>query len=76
MMKRVLVLVLVSVAFLTFVVGCFTYGENVEERMVKHLELHLMPPYRQLIELHREIDYFIFNLDETDPNLYPPYLPY
>ena len=70
MIKKTLMLLVVTVLLVSGLVGCMTYGDTTGERRSRHMELHLLVPYKQLVELHREIDYFIFNLDEGNPNLY------
>jgi hypothetical protein len=39
-------------------------------RIRKHLEYHFLVPYKQLVELHREIDWYFFGIDEMDPGIY------
>jgi|GEM_PF-2749976 len=73
-MKMLLLTMVVVCGLVMFLTGCSTYGENTDMSIAEHSKFHFRAPYRQLVELHREIDYFIFNIDETDPDLYPPYL--
>lgn len=69
MLKKLsLVLMLALVAF-TFS-GCAAGGGDFFYRTWKHLEWHILGAYKDLVELHREIDRYVFNLDERDPDRY------
>lgn len=70
MLKR-LVLVLLLVTFLSvFASGCSRAGNDFIYRSMKHLELHTLVLYKQFTDLHKDIDRFIFKLDEDDPTIY------
>src|SRR5206468_976241 len=50
--------------------GCANDSGSVFYRAWKHLEWHLLGAYKDLANLHKDIDKFIFNLDERDPDRY------
>lgn len=39
-------------------------------RAWKHFEWHLLGAYKDLVEFHRDIDRYVFNLDERNPDRY------
>ncbi|MBI2898825.1 MAG: hypothetical protein HYY17_01435 [Planctomycetes bacterium] len=65
-LARVVALAL-TVSFFT---GCARGGEGLFDRVWKHLQWHLLGAYKDLVELHKEIDRYIFNLDERNPDRY------
>jgi hypothetical protein len=50
--------------------GCASGGGDFFYRGWKHLEWHVLGAYKDLTQLHRDIDKFIFNLDDRDPDRY------
>lgn len=69
MAKKVATLILAVVAALSFS-GCAGGGGDFFYRGWKHLEWHILGAYKDLVNLHRDIDRYIFNLDERDPDRY------
>ncbi len=49
--------------------GCGGSG-GIFYRAWKHFEWHLLGAYKDLVELHKEIDRYVFNLDERNPDRY------
>lgn len=45
-------------------------GEDFPYRGWKHIEWHFLKFYKQLVKFHVEVDRFIFDLDEEDPDNY------
>jgi hypothetical protein len=66
--KMTLALMLVAVAF-TFS-GCARGGGDFFYRGWKHFEWHVLGAYKDMVEMHRDIDKFVFNLDERNPDRY------
>jgi hypothetical protein len=64
---KIFVWVILMILVVTTLGGC---ALSTSESATKHLNLHLLKAYRDLVELHREIDWFWFDLDEEDPDLY------
>jgi hypothetical protein len=65
----------VALAFLMVVVafafsGCAAGGGDFFYRAWKHLEWHILGAYKDLVQLHRDVDKFVFNLDERNPDRY------
>lgn len=50
--------------------GCAAGGGDFFYRGWKHLEWHVLGAYKDLVQLHKDFDKFIFNLDERDPDRY------
>jgi len=50
--------------------GCAAGGGDFFYRGWKHLEWHVLGAYKDLVNLHRDIDKFVFNLDERNPDRY------
>ena len=50
--------------------GCAAGGGDFFYRGWKHLEWHILGAYKDLVNMHRDIDKFIFDLDERDPDRY------
>ena len=69
MLKRTGLAVLMAFMALTFS-GCSNDSGSVFYRAFKHLEWHILGAYKDLCELHREIDRYFFDLDERDPDRY------
>ncbi len=69
MAKKLGLVLMMLVIALTFS-GCARDSGSVFNRVWKHLEWHLLGAYKDLVELHKEIDRYIFNLDERDPDRY------
>ncbi len=63
---RVLMMVLALVTFS----GCARGGEGLFDHMWKHVQWHLLGAYKDLVELHKDIDRYVFNLDERNPDRY------
>ena len=68
MLKKVALVLALVVAF-TFT-GCARGGGDFFYRGWKHFEWHLLGAYKDMVQLHRDIDRYIFNLDERDPDRY------
>ena len=69
-MAKKLGLSLALVAVLLSFSGCAAGGGDFFYRGWKHLEWHVLGAYKDLTQLHRDIDKFIFNLDDRDPDRY------
>ncbi len=67
-MKKFGMVAVVAVAAMVFS-GC-AQDRSFYYRGWKHIEWHLLGAYKDLVELHKEIDRYIFNLDERDPDRY------
>ncbi len=63
---RAVLAVVVAIAF----TGCARGGGDFFYRGWKHLEWHILGGYKDLVNLHRDIDRYVFNLDERDPDRY------
>lgn len=72
-MKRKMVLMLGLLAMVFAFSSCRIArgGGDVWDRSIRHLELHLYTPFKQLDALHDEIDVFLFKMDPEDPSIYP-----
>jgi hypothetical protein len=66
--KVALVVMLVVVAFAFS--GCAAGSGDFFYRGWKHFEWHILGAYKDLVNFHRDIDKFVFNLDERDPDRY------
>jgi hypothetical protein len=69
MAKKLLVGCLIIVVALSFS-GCAHGGGDFLYRAWKHFEWHVLGAYKDLVDLHRAIDKYVFNLDERDPDRY------
>jgi len=69
MLKKLGTAVLLAIMTVTFS-GCAAGGGDFFYRGWKHLEWHILGAYKDLVEMHRDIDRFIFDLDERDPDRY------
>lgn len=71
-MKRIL-LVVVFLLGSFFMLNCGTNvrgGDDYLYRSYKHSELHILKLAKQLEEIHRQLDWFLFDVDEEDPYNY------
>ena len=68
-MLKKLTLVLTLVLAFAFT-GCARGSGDFFYRGWKHFEWHLLGAYKDLVQLHRDIDRYVFNLDERDPDRY------
>lgn len=69
MPKKLGRLVMMLVALMMFT-GCARGGEGFFDRFWHHVQWHLLGAYKDLVELHKEIDRYVFNLDERNPDRY------
>lgn len=69
MVKKALSVVMALVIAVAFS-GCAHDTGNIFYRAWKHVQWHLLGAYKDLVELHKEIDRYVFNLDERDPDRY------
>jgi hypothetical protein len=69
-MAKKMVCALLLVAVLFSFTGCASGSGDFFYRAWKHLEWHILGAYKDLCELHREIDRYVFNLDERNPDRY------
>jgi hypothetical protein len=67
MKKRFIVIFIGWLLVVVMFAGC---ALPTSESAKKHANLHLIKMYKDLVELHREVDWFFFDLDEEDPDLY------
>lgn len=67
-MKKVGYGLLAALILVTFG-GCST-GDSFFQRGWKHIEWHILGAYKDLVNLHKDIDKYIFNLDERNPDRY------
>ncbi len=68
MKKALLVLALCGIV-LPFT-GCVHGGSDFFYRGWKHIEWHILGAYKDFVQLHREIDRYVFDLDERNPDRY------
>lgn len=69
-MKKALMLLVVAALLLT-VGGCIRDdGSGIWTTWKKHFQHHLLVAHHQTVEMHREIDWAFFDLDERDPDDY------
>ena len=61
-----LMLVVIVVGFS----GCASGGGSILHDGWKHLQWHILGAYKDLVNLHEEIDKYVFNLDIRDPDRY------
>jgi hypothetical protein len=72
MVGKGLIVVLIVVLMFSMV-GCRIVGHGGEDffyRAWKHIELHILKIYKELVKMHAEIDRYIFDLDWEDPDNY------
>jgi hypothetical protein len=69
MVKRIGLVLMMAVVAVTFS-GCSHDSGSVFYRAFKHLEWHILGAYKDLVDLHKEIDRYFFDLDERDPDRY------
>ena len=69
-MAKKLGLALMMVVVLFSFSGCAAGGGDFFYRAWKHFEWHILGAYKDLCEFHREVDRYIFNLDERNPDRY------
>ena len=68
-MKRIGLVLMMALVAVTFS-GCSNDSGSVFYRAFKHLEWHILGAYKDLVDLHKEIDRYFFDLDERDPDRY------
>ena len=68
-MKKICLAFALAVAVSGFA-GCAHDSGSVFYRGWKHIEWHILGAYKDLVDLHKEIDWYMFNLDERDPDRY------
>ncbi len=69
MLKKAALVVLLIVVGVGFS-GCGYGGNSIFHRGWRHVEWHLLGAYKDLINLHKDIDRYVFNLDERNPDRY------
>lgn len=69
-MAKKLGLVLMMFVIVFSFSGCASGGGDFFYRMFKHFEWHVLGAYKDLVEFHRDIDKYVFNLDERNPDRY------
>jgi hypothetical protein len=69
MAKKLGLAALLAVTMFTFS-GCAAGGGDFFYRGWKHIEWHVLGAYKDLVQLHRDIDRYVFNLDDRDPDRY------
>ena len=69
MLRRIGLILLLAVVAVTFN-ACARDSGSFFYRAWKHIEWHLLGAYKDLVELHKEIDRYVFNLDERNPDRY------
>lgn len=72
MAGKIFVILLIAVCLIAFM-GCRFIGHGGEDfpyRAWKHIELHILKFYKELVKMHAEIDRYIFDLDWEDPDNY------
>jgi len=69
MVKRLGLVLMMALVAVTFS-GCSNDSGSVFYRAFKHLEWHILGAYKDLVDLHKEIDRYFFDLDERDPDRY------
>ena len=73
MVKKAMLLVLMALFMVAPNSGCRLIGRGGEDfpyRAWKHIELHILKFYKELVKMHAEIDRYIFDLDWEDPDNY------
>ena len=68
MIRKLAVMATLVVVMIGFT-GC-AGGGDFFYRGLKHLEWHILGAYKDLVQFHRDIDRYVFNLDERDPDRY------
>lgn len=69
-MAKKLGLILLIVVVACVFTGCARGGGDFFYRTWKHIEWHFLGAYKDVVELHKEIDRYAFNLDERNPDRY------
>ena len=69
MVRKLAVVVMLVVVMVGFT-GCARGSGDFFYRGWKHLEWHILGAYKDLVQFHRDIDRYVFNLDERDPDRY------
>jgi len=69
-MLKKLGVALAFVVMSTVFSGCAAGGGDFFYRGWKHFEWHILGAYKDLVNFHRDIDKFVFNLDERNPDRY------
>ena len=69
MAKKLGLAALLAVVMVTFS-GCASGGGDFFYRGWTHIEWHILGAYKDLVQLHRDIDRYVFNLDDRDPDRY------
>lgn len=69
MVRKLGMALLLGVVSLVFS-GCAAGGGDFFYRGWKHFEWHVLGAYKDLVQLHKEIDRYVFNLDERNPDRY------
>jgi hypothetical protein len=68
-MKKLSALVMALVVAVAFT-GCARDSGSIFYRGWKHFQWHVLGFYKDLVELHKEVDRYVFNLDERNPDRY------
>mgnify|MGYP001616224773 FL=1 len=69
MAKKLGMALLIAATTLTFS-GCAAGGGDFFYRSWKHVEWHFLGAYKDLVQFHRDVDKFVFNLDDRNPDRY------
>jgi hypothetical protein len=69
MVRKTFLGLLLVVAVVAFS-GCAMGSGGVLHRGWNHLQWHILGAYKDLTNLHEEIDKYVFNLDIRDPDRY------
>ena len=69
MVRKLAVVAMLVVVMFGFT-GCARGGGDFFYRGWKHFEWHILGAFKDLVQFHRDIDKFVFNLDERDPDRY------
>ncbi|MFH1231846.1 MAG: hypothetical protein V1709_10160 [Planctomycetota bacterium] len=70
MLKKILLLVVVSLVALTGCIGYNTKWEPSWTNGFEHEKTHFRVLWQDMADVHRFIDRHLFNLDEDDPSRY------
>ena len=69
MVKKAFLALMLVVVVIGFS-GCAAGGGNIFEDAWKHIQWHILGAYKDLVNIHEEIDKYVFNLDVRDPDRY------
>lgn len=69
MVKKIAIAMLLVVVAFSFS-GCAHGSGDFFYRAWKHFQWHILGAYKDLVLLHRDIDRYVFDLDERDPDRY------